>query len=155
MIFTENDESSESLYSKRRKLNDKMQTQENDMSTSALNKFNISASNVDQSINISSELKYDSSSSKKNKIINSYWNSTSWVEQHKATVSSLSQQMKSQQNIMIFDCSITEDLMRESDHAWSNMNLKDDKDSEQNLKKHYVKWLRYQSWSCFLTNKIE
>ncbi len=70
MIFTENDESSESLHSKQRKLNDKMQTQENDMLMSASNKSNISASNVDQSINISSKLKYDSSSLKKNKIIN-------------------------------------------------------------------------------------
>ncbi len=74
-----------------------MQTQENDMSTSALNKFNISASNVDQSINISSELKYDSSSSKKNKIISSHRDSMSWVEQHEVTVSSSSQQTKSQQ----------------------------------------------------------
>jgi len=70
VIFTENDESSESLHSKQRKLNDKMQTQENDMLMSASNKSNISASNVDQSINISSKLKYDSSSLKKNKIIN-------------------------------------------------------------------------------------
>jgi len=70
VIFTENDESSESLHSKQRKLNDKMQTQENDMLMSASDKSNISASNVDQSINISSKLKYDSSSLKKNKIIN-------------------------------------------------------------------------------------
>ncbi len=97
MIFTKNDESSESLHSKWWKSDNKMQTQENDMSTSALNKSNISASNVDQSINISSELKYDSSSSKKNKIISSHRDSMSWVEQHEATVSSSSQQTKSQQ----------------------------------------------------------
>jgi len=116
-----------------------MQTQENDMLMSVSNKFNISASNVDQSINISSELKCDNSSLKKNKIISSHQNSTSQIEQHKATVSSSSQQIKSQQNMMIFDHSITEDLARESNHARSNMNLNDDKDSEQNLKKHYVK----------------
>ena len=116
-----------------------MQTQENNMLTSALNKFNISASNVDQSINISLELKYDSSSLKKDKIISSHRDSTSRVEQHEATVSSSSQQMKSQQNMMIFNCSITEDLARESNHVQSNMNFKDDKDSEQNLKKHYAK----------------
>jgi len=139
VIFTENDESSESLHSKQRKLNDKMQTQENDMLMSASDKSNISASNVDQSINISSKLKYDSSSLKKNKIINLHWDSTSQVEQHEATVSSSSQQIKSQQNMMIFDHSITEDLARESDHVWLNMNFKDDKNSKQNLKKHYVK----------------
>jgi len=155
VIFTENDESSESLHSKWRKSDNKMQTQENDMLMSALNKFNISASNVDQSINISSELKCDSSSLKKNKIISSHQDSMSRVEQHETTVSSSSQQTKSQQNIMIFDCSVTEDLARESNHAQSNMNLNDDKDSEQNLKKHYVRWLRYQSQSCFLINKIE
>jgi len=116
-----------------------MQTQENDMLMSVSNKFNISASNVDQSINISSELKCDNSSLKKNKIISSHQNSTSQIEQHEATVSSSSQQIKSQQNMMIFDQSITEDLARESNHARSNMNLNDDKDSEQNLKKHYVK----------------
>ncbi len=155
MIFTENDESSESLHSKWRKLNDKMQTQENDTLTSALNKSNISALNVDQSINISSESKCDSSSLKKNKIISLHWNSMSWIKQHEATVSSSSQQIKSQQNMMIFDHSITEDFARESNHMRSNMNLNDDKDSEQNLKKHYVRWLKYRSWSCFLTNKIE
>ncbi len=90
MIFTKNDESFESLHSKQRKLNDKMQTQENDILMSASNKFNISASNVDQLINISSELKYDHSSLKKNKIISSHRDSTSWVEQHEATVSSSS-----------------------------------------------------------------
>jgi len=77
VIFTENDESSESLHSKRRKSNDKMQTQENNTLMSALNKSNISALNVDQSINISSESKYDNSSLKKNKIISSHQNSTS------------------------------------------------------------------------------
>jgi len=38
---------------------------------------------------------------------------------------------------MIFDHSITEDFARESDQARSNMNFNDDKDSEQNLKKHF------------------
>jgi len=47
--------------------------------------------------------------------------------------------MKSQQNTMIFDHSVTEDLARKSNHARSNMNLNDDKDNEQNLKKHYMK----------------
>ncbi len=155
MIFTENDESSESLHSKWRKLNDKMQTQENDTLTLASNKSNISASNIDQSINISSELKYNNSSLKKNKIISSHWNSMSWVKQHEATILSSFQQMKSQQNTMIFNHSIIKDFARESDHAQSNMNFNDDKDSEQNLKKHYVRWLKYQSRSCFLTNKIE
>ncbi len=117
MIFTKNDESFESLHSKWRKLNDKMQTQENNIL--------MSASNVNQSINISSELKYDNSSLKKNKIINLHWDSTNQVKQHEATVSSSSQQMKSQQmksqqmksqqNTMIFDCLVTEDLARESD----------------------------------------
>ncbi len=155
MIFIENDESSESLHSKRWKSNDKMQIQENNILTSALNKFNISASNVNQSINISSKLKCDSFSLKKNKIISLHQNSTSWIKQHEATVSFSFQQMKSQQNMMIFNHLITEDFTRESDHAQSNMNFKDDKDSEQNLKKHYAKWLKYQSQSCFLTNKIE
>ncbi len=95
MIFTENNESSESLHSKWWKLNDKMQTQENDMLMLTLNKFNISALNVNQSINISSELKYDNSSLKKNKIISSHRDSMSWIEQHETTISSLSQQMKS------------------------------------------------------------
>ncbi len=116
-----------------------MQIQENDMLISALNKFNISASNVDQSINISSELKYDSSSLKKNKIISSHQDLTSQVKQHEATVSSSFQQMKSQQNIMIFDHLITEDLARELNQTRSNMNLNDDKDSEQNSKKHYAR----------------
>ena len=35
------------------------------------------------------------------------------------------------------------------------MNFNNDKNSEQNLKKCYARWLRYQSQSCFLTNKIE
>ncbi len=95
MIFTENNESSESLHSKWWKLNDKMQTQENDMLMLTLNKFNISALNVNQSINISSELKYDNSSLKKNKIISSHRDSMSWIEQHETTISSSSQQMKS------------------------------------------------------------
>jgi len=95
VIFTENNESSESLHSKWWKLNDKMQTQENDMLMLTLNKFNISALNVNQSINISSELKYDNSSLKKNKIISSHRDSMSWIEQHETTISSLSQQMKS------------------------------------------------------------
>ncbi len=132
-----------------------MQTQENNMLTSASNKSNISASNINQSININSELKCDSFSLKKNKIISSHWDSTSWIKQHKVTVLSSSQQTKSQQNTMIFDCSVTEDLTRESDHVRSNMNLNDDKDSEQNLKKHYARWLKYWSQSCFLINKIE
>ncbi len=155
MIFTENDESFESSHSKWWKSDDKMQTQENNMLISTLNKSNISASNVDQLINISSELKYDSSSLKKNKIISLHQDSMNQIEQHEATVSSSFQQMKSQQNMMIFDHSITEDFARELNHMQSNMNLNDDKDSEQNLKKHYTRWLRYWSQSCFLTNKIE
>ncbi len=63
--------------------------------------------------------------------------------------------MKSQQNMMIFDTSFKEDIARKSEHAWSHVNLNDVKDSEKTLKKHYTRWLRYQSWSCFLTNKIE
>ncbi len=124
MIFTENDESSESLHSKWWKSNDKMQTQENDMLMSASNKFNISASNVDQSININLELKYDSSSLKKNKIISSHQDSTSQVKQHEATVSSSFQQTKSQQNMMIFNRSVTEDLARESDHVTNVSKIK-------------------------------
>jgi len=72
-----------------------MQTQENNMLISTLNKSNISASNVDQLINISSELKYDSSSLKKNKIISLHQDSMNQIEQHEATVSSSFQQMKS------------------------------------------------------------
>ncbi len=56
---------------------------------------------------------------------------------------------------MIFDTSFKEDIARKSEHAWSHVNLNDVKDSEKTLKKHYTRWLRYQSWSCFLTNKIE
>ncbi len=41
--------------------------------------------------------------------------------------------------MMIFNRSITEDLARESNHVQSNINLKNDKDSEQNLKKHYAR----------------
>jgi len=40
---------------------------------------------------------------------------------------------------MIFNRSVTEDLARESNHARSNMNFNNDKDSEQNLKKHYTR----------------
>ena len=61
------------------------------------------------------------------------------IEQHEATVSSSFQQMKSQQNIMIFNHSITEDLARKSDYTRLNMNFNDDKNSEHNLKKCYVK----------------
>jgi len=143
VIFTENDESSESLHSKQWKSDNKMQTQKNDMSILTLNKFNISASNVDQSINISSKLKYDNSSLKKNKIISLHQDSTSWVKQHEVTVSSSSQQMKSQQNMMSFNHSITEDFTKKSNHTWSCINLNNDKDSKQNLKKHYARWLRY------------
>jgi hypothetical protein len=53
-----------------------------------LNESNISASTVDQIINISFELKNDSSSSKKNNIISSHQDLTSQIEQHEATVSS-------------------------------------------------------------------
>ncbi len=86
-FFTENDENSELLYSKQRKLNDKMQTQENDMLMSASDKSHISALTFNNSISVLSfKLKNDSSSLNKNNIINLHWNSTSWVEQHKATV---------------------------------------------------------------------
>jgi len=61
------------------------------------------------------------------------------IERHEATVLSSSQQMKSQQNMMIFNHSVTEDLARELNQTQSNMNLNDDKDSEQNSKKHYTK----------------
>jgi len=40
---------------------------------------------------------------------------------------------------MIFDHSVTEDFARKSDQAQLNINLNDDKDSEQNSKKHYAK----------------
>jgi len=94
-----------------------MQTQENNTLMSTLNKFNISASNVDQSININSELKYDNFSLKKNKIINLHQDSMSQIEQHEATVSSSFQQIKSQQNMMIFNHSVTEDLAKELNHT--------------------------------------
>ncbi len=57
--------------------------------------------------------------------------------------------------MIIFDTLFKEDIARKSEHAWSHVNLNDVEDSEKTLKKHYVKWLRYRSWSCFLTNKIE
>ena len=73
MIFTENDESFESLHSKRRKLNNKMQTQKNDMLTLTSDKSYISTSTFDNSIIVSSfELKDDSSSLNENNIINSH-----------------------------------------------------------------------------------
>ncbi len=85
---------------------------------SALNKSHISASTFDNSITVSSfELKNDSSSSNENNIINSHRNSTSWIKQHEVTVQSSSQQMKSQQNMMIFDTSFKEDIARKSEHA--------------------------------------
>ncbi len=95
MIFTKNDESSESLHSKQWKLNDKMQTQENDILTSTSDKSHISASTFDNSITGSSfKLKNDSSSLNENNIINSHQDSTSWIKQYEATVQSSSQQMK-------------------------------------------------------------
>jgi hypothetical protein len=117
VIFTENDESSESLHSKQRKSDDKMQTQENNISMLASNKSNISASIIDQTINISFELKNNNSSSKKNNIISSHQDSMSQIKQHEATVSSLFQQMKIQQNTMIFDLSITKDFAKELNYA--------------------------------------
>ncbi len=156
MIFTENDESSESLHSKWRKSNDKMQTQKNDTLTSVSDKSHISVSTFDNSITVSSfESKNDNSSLNENNIINLHRNSTSWVEQHEATVQSSSQQMKSQQNMMIFDTLFKEDIAKKLKHVQSHVNFNDVKDSEKTLKKHYVKWLRYRSQSCFLTNKIE
>ncbi len=156
MIFTENDESSESLHSKWRKSNDKMQTQENDMLISASDKSHISASTFDNSITVSSfELKNDNSSLNENNIINLHRNSISWVEQHEVTVQSSSQQMKSQQNMMIFDTSFKEDIAKKSKYVQSHVNFNDVEDSEKTLKKHYAIWLRYRSWSCFLINKIE
>jgi len=56
---------------------------------------------------------------------------------------------------MIFDTLFKENIARELEHAWSHVNLNDVKDSEKTLKKHYMKWLKYQSWFCFLINKIE
>jgi hypothetical protein len=61
------------------------------------------------------------------------------VEQHEATVSSLFQQMKIQQNMMIFDLLITEDLAKELNHVQSYKNLNNIEDNEQNVKKCYVK----------------
>jgi len=81
VIFTKNDESSESLHLKRWKSNDKMQTQENDMSTSTSNKSYISASTFDNSITVSSfESKNDSFELNENNIINSHQDSISQVE---------------------------------------------------------------------------
>jgi len=95
VIFTKNDESSESLHSKQWKLNDKMQTQENDILTSTSDKSHISASTFDNSITESSfKLKDDSSSLNENNIINSHQDSTSWIKQYEATVQSSSQQIK-------------------------------------------------------------
>jgi hypothetical protein len=115
-----------------------MQTQEKNTLTSALNEFNISASTVDQTINISFNLKNDNSSLKKNNIINLHRNLINQVEQHEATVSSSFQQMKIQQNMMIFDLSITEDFAEELNHMQSYENFNDIKDSEQNVKKCYA-----------------
>jgi hypothetical protein len=94
-----------------------MQIQENDTLTSTLNEFNISASTVDQTIYISFKLKNDSFSSKKNNIISSHQDSMSQIEQHEATVSSSFQQMKIQQNMMIFNLSIIKDLTKKLNHA--------------------------------------
>jgi hypothetical protein len=116
-----------------------MQTQENDMLTSALNESNISTSTVDQTININFKLKNNNSSSKKNNIISSHRDSTSQVEHYKATVSSSSQQMKIQQNMMIFNLLITENLTKKSNHVQSYKNLNDTEDNKQNVKKHYTK----------------
>ncbi len=41
----------------------------------------------------------------------------SWVEQHEVTVQFSSQQMKSQQNMMIFNTSFKEDIAKKSEHA--------------------------------------
>jgi len=54
VIFTENDESSESLQSKQQKSNDKMQIQKNDILMSVSDKFHISALTFDNSITVSS-----------------------------------------------------------------------------------------------------
>ncbi len=133
-----------------------MQTQENDMLMLASDKSHISTSTFDNSIIVSSfESKNDSFSLNENNIINLYRDSTSWIKQHEATVQSSSQQMKSQQNMMIFNTSFKEDIARKSKHAWSYMNLNDVEDSEKTLKKHYARWLKYQSQSCFLINKIK
>ena len=106
------------MHSKQWKSNDKIQTQENNISTLASDKSNISASTFDNSITVSSfELKNDSSSLNENNIINLHRDSTSWIEQHKVTVQSSSQQMKSQQNMMIFNTSFKEDIAKKSEHA--------------------------------------
>jgi hypothetical protein len=84
---------------------------------SVSNESNISASTVDQTINISFNLKNDNSSLKKNNIISSHRDSMNQIKQHEATVSSSFQQMKIQQNMMIFNFSITEDLMKKLNHA--------------------------------------
>jgi len=95
-----------------------MQTQKNDMLMSASDKSHISASTFDNLITVSSfKSKNDSFSLNKNNIINSHRDSTSRVKQHEATVQSSSQQMKSQQNMMIFDTSFKEDIARKSEYA--------------------------------------
>ncbi len=133
-----------------------MQTQENDMLMLASDKSHISTSTFDNSIIVSSfESKNDSFSLNENNIINLHRDSTSWIKQHEATVQSSFQQMKSQQNMMIFNTLFKEDIARKSKHAWSYMNLNDVEDSEKTLKKHYARWLKYQSQSCFLINKIK
>jgi hypothetical protein len=109
------------------------------MLTSTSNEFNISASTVDQTININFNLKNDSSSLKKNNIINSHRDSMNQIKQHEATVSSSSQQTKIQQNMMIFNLSITEDLAKELNHMQSYENFNDIEDSEQNVKKCYAR----------------
>jgi len=78
VIFTENNESFESLHSKWWKLNNKMQTQENDMLMLASDKSHISASTFNNSITVSSfKLKNDSSLLNENNIINSHQDSMS------------------------------------------------------------------------------
>jgi hypothetical protein len=47
--------------------------------------------------------------------------------------------MKIQQNMMIFDFSITEDFAKKLNHVQSYENFNDIEDSEQNVKKHYAK----------------
>ncbi len=63
--------------------------------------------------------------------------------------------MKSQQNMMIFNTLFKENIVKKSEHVQSYVNLNNVEDSEKTLKKHYVRWLRYWSQSCFLTNKIK
>jgi len=41
--------------------------------------------------------------------------------------------------MMIFDFSITKDLAKKLDHMQSYENFNDTEDSEQNVKKHYIK----------------